>query len=208
MNSFAKQLLLTSALVLAAALPAAALAQTTPAEAPTTPAAQAAPAPDSTPAQEVAPAPDAAAAPEAAPAPETAPAAEAAAPAQPAAAAGTVSPPPAGKGQVVFWRPSKYMGMALSFSVHEGQKGVAKLGNGSYVIHVTDPGSHTYTIQSEVKDDLTLEVEAGETYYVEQSIGMGIMMGRPHLAPSEESAFAAKKLKESKKVATDLKAAG
>jgi hypothetical protein len=99
--------------------------------------------------------------------------------------------------------------MAVSFSVHEGTKGVAKLGNASYAVVDMAPGEHTFTIQSEAKDSLTLEVEAGETYYVQQTIGMGVILLRPHLAPSDESTFKAKakSLKPSKKKPTDLKKA-
>lgn len=156
------------------------------------------------------------------PAPATAPAApaEQAAPAQPAEAAvqaapkasvessGRISAPPAGKGQVVFFRPSNMMGMALSFSVHEGDAGIGKLGNGSYFVHVVDPGAHLFTIQSEVTDKLTLEVDAGETYYVKQTIGVGIVAGRPHLTPAEQGEFERLKLKASTKKATDLKPKG
>lgn len=140
------------------------------------------------------------------PAPAAAPApAEPATPAAPAQApVGQVAAPPAGKGQVVFFRESKLGGMALSFSVHEGDKGVGKLGNGSYFVVVSEPGQHTFTIQSEATDKLTLEVESGETYYVKQTIGMGIMMGRPHLTPSDQAEFTKAKVKESTKVATDL----
>jgi hypothetical protein len=133
------------------------------------------------------------------------PAAETAPPAAPAQAVGAIAPPPEGKGQVVFFRPSRLGGMALSFSVHEGDEGIGKLGNGSYFVQVTDPGPHTYTIQSEVTDSLTLEVDAGETYFVQQTIGMGIMVGRPHLSPSDTAAFEKGKLKLSTKTATDRK---
>ena len=134
-------------------------------------------------------------------------ASEPATPAAPAASTGKLAPPAAGMGQVVFFRPGRLMGAALSFTVHEGQTGVGKLGNGSYFVVEAAPGEHTFTIQSEAKDSLTLEVEAGETYYVEQTIGMGIMMGRPHLAPAEQAAFDAKKLKLSTKKPTDLNSA-
>lgn len=125
-----------------------------------------------------------------------------------AAPASKVPAPPEGKGQVVFFRPSNMMGMALSFSIHEGAEGIAKLGNGSYVVHVTDPGAHLYTIQSEVTDKLTLEIEAGETYYVKQTIGVGVVAGRPRLTPAEAGEFERLKLKESTKKPSDLKSKG
>jgi Protein of unknown function (DUF2846) len=121
------------------------------------------------------------------------------------AAAAKVAPPPEGKGQVVFFRPSNMLGMALSFSVHEGDKGIGKLSNGSYFVHVADPGPHLFTIQSEVTDKLTLEIDAGETYYVKQTIGVGIVAGRPRLSPAEQGDFERLKLKVSTKKPTDMK---
>jgi hypothetical protein len=138
--------------------------------------------------------------------------AEAAKPPEPAKGSvetsGRISAPPAGKGQVVFFRPGNMMGMALSFSVHEGDTGIGKLGNGSYFVYVTDPGPHLFTIQSEATDRLTLEVDVGETYYVKQTIGVGIVAGRPHLAPAEQGDFERLKLKESTKKPSDLKSKG
>jgi hypothetical protein len=143
----------------------------------------------------------------AAPAPAATPAASPAAPTSaPPATAGRIPAPPEGKGQVVFFRPSRFVGAALSFSVHEGDTGVGKLGNGSYFVLVAEPGPHAYSIQSEATDTLNTEVEPGETQYVQQTIGVGIMMGRPHLTPSDQATFdGMKSLKLSTKVASDLK---
>jgi hypothetical protein len=44
-------------------------------------------------------------------------------------------------------------------------------------------------VHGETKDVLTIEVEAGETYYVLGSLGMGIVAGRPNLSPSDEATF-------------------
>jgi hypothetical protein len=185
----ASRLVLPISMLLAAALlmPALAAAQETPA----------APADQTAPADQAAPTQSA----PLAPTPESEPARSG----PPASGADRISPPPAGKGQVVFFRASKLMGAALSFSVHEGDQGVGKLGNGSYFVTVEDPGQHTFTIQSEATDSLTLEIEAGETYYVKQTIGVGIMMGRPHLTPTDKEGFEATKAKLSTKKPTNLK---
>lgn len=122
---------------------------------------------------------------------------------EPAAAAATsalVGAPPEGKGQIVFFRPSKFAGAAVGFVVREGETDLGKLRSGNYFIAAVEPGTHQYTVHSEAKDVLTLEVEAGETYYVQGSIAMGFMVGRPNLSPSDQAAFdaAAPKLKLSK----------
>jgi len=95
---------------------------------------------------------------------------------------------PEGKGQIVFFRPSG-MGPLLGFTIHEGDKDIAKVGAGSYYIYTAEPGKHTYEIKSEATDTLKMEVDAGETYYVMESISMGIMVGHPHLTMSDQAAF-------------------
>lgn len=131
---------------------------------------------------------------------DAAPAAQAEAPAATTAATGVIGAPPAGKGQIVFFRPSKFTGGAIGFKVREGETELGKLRNGNYFVHVAEPGTHQYTVHSEAKDILTLEVEAGETYYVQGTITMGIMAGRPNLSPSDQATFdgLAGKLKPSK----------
>ncbi len=147
------------------------------------------------PAQEAQPAP--AAEPAAAPVQEAQTAADAeAADAAPAAATpapatgnGLVGAPPAGKGQIVFFRPSKFAGAAVGFKVREGQAELGKLRSGKYFVAVVEPGQHQYTVHSEAEDVLTLEVEAGETYYVQGTINMGFLVGRPNLSPSDAATF-------------------
>lgn len=114
----------------------------------------------------------------------------------PAGSAITIPEPPAGKGQIVFFRPSG-MGMAMGCTVREGETKISSVGNGKYVVVVAEPGSHDYTVHSEAKDTLTLLVEADETQFVRCKIKMGIMAGRPDIAPStpEEFSAASAKLK-------------
>jgi hypothetical protein len=121
-------------------------------------------------------------------------AAEAAAPAvasatAPAATNSKIGAPEAGKAQIVFFRPSKLTGAAIGFKVREGETELGKLRNGKYFVANVEPGTHQYTVHSEAKDVLTLEVESGETYYVQGTITMGFMAGRPNLSPSDQATF-------------------
>lgn len=100
----------------------------------------------------------------------------------------TIPAPPEGKGQIVFFRPSA-MGFAIGCSVNENGQKVSSLGAGRYFIMVAAPGRHEFLVKSEAKDTLALEVEAGETQYATCRIKMGIMVGRPDLAPSTEAEF-------------------
>lgn len=106
-----------------------------------------------------------------------------------AQASGLVGAAPADKGQIVFFRPSKFAGAAVKFKVREGEQELGKLGSGDYFIVTVAPGKHSYTVHSEAKDVLNMEVDAGETYYVQGTISMGFMVGHPNLAPSDKGTF-------------------
>lgn len=99
--------------------------------------------------------------------------------------------PPAGKGQIVFYRTGTIMGAAMGCAVNENGQKISSLGSGKYFILVTTPGKHEYTVKSEAKDVLALEVESDETQYAMCRIKMGIMAGRPDLRPSTEAEFKA-----------------
>lgn len=116
--------------------------------------------------------------------------------AQPAA---PVAAPSGDMGTVVFFRESKFVGGAVGFKVREGDVELGKLSNGSYFSVQVPSGPHAYTVHSEAKDVLNIEVERGEIYYVQGSISMGVLVGRPNLAPSDAATFAAlkDKLKDS-----------
>jgi hypothetical protein len=103
-------------------------------------------------------------------------------------AAPQVPPPPAGMGQVVFYRPSS-MGALVSCRVNEGEAVVNRLPPGRYFVQQTTPGVHEYSVHSESKDVLRVNVEDGETQYARCSIRMGIMVGRPNLSTQDRADF-------------------
>lgn len=100
----------------------------------------------------------------------------------------TIAPPPAGQGQIVFFRTGG-SGFALGCQVNQNDQRVSALGAGKYFVHATAPGPQTFMVSSEAKDVLNLEVEADETQYVRCKIKMGIMVGRPNLEPSTKADF-------------------
>jgi hypothetical protein len=99
-----------------------------------------------------------------------------------------IPPPPAGMGQVVFYRPSG-MGGLVSCRVSEGDKVVNRLPPGKYFVQTTTPGVHEYSVHSESKDVLRVNVEDGETQYARCTIRMGIMVGRPNLSTQNREDF-------------------
>ena len=100
-----------------------------------------------------------------------------------------------GTGTVIFFRPSKFVGAAVGFKVRENGQELGKLRNGKYFVLQAPAGVHQYEVHSETKDVLTLEVEAGQTYYVQGVLGVGIVAGRPNLTPSDAATFEGMKAK-------------
>jgi hypothetical protein len=107
----------------------------------------------------------------------------------------TIPAPPPGMGQVVFFRPGSMMGMAMGCQVNEGEgepdeAKLSSLGNGKYFVYQTTPGTHEFWVRNERTDGLTLLVEPDETQFVRCRIKMGLMSGRPDIAPSDGAEFA------------------
>ena len=101
-----------------------------------------------------------------------------------------IPPPPQGLGQVVFFRRKSMTGIQW-FNVREHGEALAKLTTGTYFILPIQPGLHEFTARSEpeLKDHLTLKVDAGETYYVESVMTHGLVMGAAELTPSDKARF-------------------
>jgi hypothetical protein len=97
--------------------------------------------------------------------------------------------PPPGKGQIVFFRSGTIMGAVMGCSVNENGQKVSSLGAGRYFVMVTDPGRHEFTVKSEAKDVLALEVEPDETQFATCMIKMGVFAGRPDIRPATEAEF-------------------
>lgn len=111
-----------------------------------------------------------------------------------------IGSPAPGKALVVFFRPSAFVGSMIGFIVREEGVELGKLRNGNYFTLQAEPGKHAYVVHSEAKDVTMLELEEGETYFLEGELNMGILAGRPNLSPSDLISFSAafKKLKPSK----------
>jgi hypothetical protein len=110
----------------------------------------------------------------------------------------------ASTGTVVFFREKKMMGAAISYKVRENGVELCKLSNGSFCTVQVPAGKHEYVTKTEAKDVLNLEVESGETYYVQASISMGVMAGHSNLAPSTKEAYEGMKAKLKDNTGKDL----
>ena len=131
------------------------------------------------------------------------PAAEVPAPAPDAAAA---EPP----GRIIFFRPSRLTGAVYTYHVVEvGEDGdstaetprIGSLPNGRYFEYAATPGIHNFNIRGPMavnlnEDRIRLEVEPGETYYIEQTVRMGLITGGFRLTPSTQEEFERRRLRE------------
>lgn len=104
-----------------------------------------------------------------------------------------IPPPTDGMGQVIFWRSGTMIGGAMGCGVNVGKERISALGAGRYFVMNTVPGAYEFNAKSEAKDTLNIEVDAGGVHVVKCSIKMGLMAGRPNLAPSTIEEFNTKK---------------
>jgi uncharacterized protein DUF2846 len=121
----------------------------------------------------------------------------ASAPAADAAAGGNT-------GTVVFFREKKIVGSAIRYKVRENGKELCKLKNGTFCTVTVAAGKHEYLVHTEAKDALTLDVEAGKTYYVQGAISMGAFAGHPQLSVADQAAFDGMKAKLKDNTGQDL----
>ena len=84
-------------------------------------------------------------------------------------------------GIVYLYRDSAFGGGAISYFIEEDTKVIGLLKSGSYFIHKTKPGKHTYSAETEARSSVTLEVQPNEEYYIEGGVSMGFWAGRPQL---------------------------
>jgi hypothetical protein len=89
---------------------------------------------------------------------------------------------PADKGLVYVYRPASFKGAAVSYGVKAKDTVITNLTNGGYYPYFADPGEIEIWAKTEAKSSVTLDVKAGQTYYVKGGIRIGALVGRPHLA--------------------------
>jgi hypothetical protein len=110
-----------------------------------------------------------------------------------------------GTGTVIFFREKKMIGAAVRYKVRENDVQLCKLGSGSFCAVQAPAGTHHYDVHTEAKDQLTLDVKAGETYYVVSSISIGAFAGHPKLTLTDKATYDAMKEKLKDNTGKDLK---
>ena len=83
------------------------------------------------------------------------------------------------KALVVFYRVKSFKGGAIRFNVQYPEGTIGTLGNGTYLYKQLEPGQYQFWSQVISQDSITLNVEAGKTYYVKGEAQIGVYAGRP-----------------------------
>lgn len=89
-------------------------------------------------------------------------------------------------GLVYVYRPSKFVGSGLYYDIHVkdtsgNDKVIGTLTNGSYLQYRSKPGEKEFWAKTESTSSVTIDIEPNKMYCVKGEIGMGLLVGRPHL---------------------------
>ena len=98
------------------------------------------------------------------------------------------------KGLVVFYRVKRAKGAAMRFQISDiSGVSIGSLSNGTMFYQYFEPGQKTFDVRTPSvsgSDLITLNIVAGETYYVQGEILWGWPAGRPKFSrPSESQAL-------------------
>jgi len=88
--------------------------------------------------------------------------------------------PPAEQALVYVVRPSN-AGKIMRFTVQCDGDSIGATGGKRYIYTLQPPGAHVFVSRAENKSELPIVLEAGQTYYLEQKIKMGIFSARANL---------------------------
>jgi hypothetical protein len=94
------------------------------------------------------------------------------------------------KALVVFYRSRSAKGAAIQMLIRTSDGAAGNLTNGSMFYHYYEPGQRTFDVSTPSvagSDLITLDIEAGETYFVRGEILLGWPAGRPRLTQEQES---------------------
>jgi hypothetical protein len=81
---------------------------------------------------------------------------------------------------VYVYRPGSF-GAAVRPNVMTNGVSLGEMQAQGYFVYHAAPGELELTVKTEATSSVTLDVKAGQTYYVKGSVGMGFFVGHPHL---------------------------
>lgn len=95
------------------------------------------------------------------------------------------APLPADKAMVYVVRPTHYGGSIQTKLSMDGNWMGVNMAN-SYFVFLADPGEHKFCSQSENASRVTLTLEAGKTYFLQQHIRMGFFKAQNELTQLDD----------------------
>lgn len=89
---------------------------------------------------------------------------------------------PKNVGVVHIYRPPSVIGGGVYYDVKANQTIVTTLYNGGYFTYFATPGEIEFSAKTESTSSVTVDVKPGQIYYVKGTVGIGFVVGRPHLS--------------------------
>jgi len=93
--------------------------------------------------------------------------------------------PPADKAVIYVMRPTT-MGGLINFRLEVDGKPIGKTKGKQYLYAFVDPGTRTISSIAENTSELPIKIDAGERYFFEQEVKMGIIKARNELVRLDE----------------------
>ena len=86
-------------------------------------------------------------------------------------------------GVIYTYRTFNIVGSAVTTKLYtnKGQTYLARIQTGGYFPFYAKPGEVDLSAATEAESSITLDVKAGQVYFVKLHIGMGFIVGRPYL---------------------------
>jgi Protein of unknown function (DUF2846) len=85
------------------------------------------------------------------------------------------------KATVYVYRSPGFVGGALSPTINANGVPLQDLPAGGYFVYHAAPGELEFSAKTEARTSVTVDAKAGQVYYVKGSIGVGVLVGHPHL---------------------------
>jgi len=88
---------------------------------------------------------------------------------------------PPDKAIVYVYRTAQFVGDGVTYTVNAGGKPLVKLLPNGYIALLAEPRETEFSAETEATSSITLDLEAGQTYYLKGGIGVGFLVGHPKL---------------------------
>jgi len=91
---------------------------------------------------------------------------------------------------VYFYRTPGFIGSTYRFNISEKKKIVGAMAQDSYFYLFTSPGEHVFSVDDsnlEQGESITMNVQAGQTYYVRVDIEYEVFGGKPVFTPVDKA---------------------